>query len=67
MPLPAIDGVVRLRVLVDRGSVELFGNSGRVAWCIAAIQDKKGIDLSAQGGTIRVESLEAWSLRSSWR
>ncbi len=44
MPLTPKGGVVRLVVLVDRGSVEVFGNAGRVALSRESFQRLK-IDL----------------------
>ena len=35
-PLKRVDGKVRLRLLVDRGSIEIFGNDGQVALSVAA-------------------------------
>jgi fructan beta-fructosidase len=39
-PLRPKEGRVRLQVFLDRGSIEVFGNDGRVAMSIAAIADQ---------------------------
>jgi fructan beta-fructosidase len=67
-PLAARHGKVRLRILVDWSSVEVFGDRGQ-----AVITDQifpratsEDIELFAEGGTARVDSLRIHSLRSSW-
>jgi fructan beta-fructosidase len=67
-PLKAENGRVRLQVYVDRGSIEVFGNDGRVAMSIGAIpQDAyRSIGVSSRGGAIKVGSLVVHELRSAW-
>jgi len=69
VPLPGSGEVVRLRVLVDRGSVEVFGGDGLAALCVAAIrsQEQSSLRLSAAGGAATLESAEAWGLAPCWR
>jgi sucrose-6-phosphate hydrolase SacC (GH32 family) len=69
-PLPAEGGrgaarVVRLRVLVDRSSVEVFAGGGRVAITdqIFPSPASDGVALYAVGGAARLLSLEAWPMR----
>lgn len=68
-PLAPEDGVLRLRVLVDRGSVEIFGNDGRVVLCAASVlpPSDKSFSLSAQGGSVEVGTFDFWELRSAWK
>jgi fructan beta-fructosidase len=63
-PLAPDDGLVRLRILVDRSSVEVFGNGG-----VVAITDQVfpqagsvGIELFAEGAPARLRSLELYPL-----
>jgi fructan beta-fructosidase len=67
-PLPAIDGVVSLRVLVDRASVEIFGNQGRLYMPIGVILDTRHRDVKVlvKGCTADVQELEVRVLRSAW-
>ena len=69
MPLAPLDGLVRLRVLVDRGSIEVFGNGGRAALSAAALApvEVRSFSLTAAGGPLPVESLELHELRSAWK
>lgn len=68
-PLLPIDGKIRLRVLVDRGSVEVFANGGRVALSVGATPDaaSRRVTVQCQGGEVAVEALEAHDLLSAWR
>jgi fructan beta-fructosidase len=62
------DGAVRLRVLVDRGSVEVFVNGGAVAMSVAAIPDEKNnkAELIATGGDATVANMSLYRLKSAW-
>jgi fructan beta-fructosidase len=67
-PLKPSDGRVRLRLLVDRGSIEVFANNGAVTMSVAAIPPEKerSLLLFARGGKARVEALEVIEMRSAW-
>lgn len=67
-PLPLEGGRVRLRVLVDRTSLEVFGNGGRVSLssCFLPGQNERRLEIFATGGAVRVVSLAARKLRSVW-
>ncbi len=68
-PLPLIDGKLRLRVLADRGSLEVFAQDGRAALSVAVIppDDNRRIALTAEGGAAVANSLVVHRLRSAWR
>jgi sucrose-6-phosphate hydrolase SacC (GH32 family) len=59
------DRPVRLHVLVDATSVEVFADDGRavVTDQIFPGRDSRGVGLFAAGGTARLRSLDAWELR----
>jgi fructan beta-fructosidase len=67
-PLPLEGGKVRLRLLLDRGSLEVFGNGGRVALSSAVLvaPEKREVELFSRGGKTRVVTLEVFELRSAW-
>ena len=67
-PLSLESGRVKLHVLVDWSSVELFANDGRVSVTdqIFPKPSSDGVALYAVGGTARLVSLDAWPLRSAW-
>jgi len=68
-PLGSSGGIVRLRVLVDRGSIEVFANDGLAAACIAAVppRENTSLSLTAVGGAVGVDSIELYELRSAWK
>src|SRR5262249_46362239 len=63
------DGTVRLRILVDRGSVEVFGNDGQAALSAGVLvsPDDRSLALSARGGEAKVTALEVNVLKSAWK
>ena len=67
-PLKPEDGKVRLQLLVDRGSVEIFGNGGRVALSVGVIpaDDNHSLEVFSRGGATRLRSLEAFEMKSAW-
>jgi fructan beta-fructosidase len=67
-PLAVEGGHVRLRVLVDRTTLEVFGNGGRVSLtsCFLPGQKAQGLVVYAVNGTVKVVSLQARELRSAW-
>jgi fructan beta-fructosidase len=70
MPLAMQDGRVTFRVLVDRPMYELVGGEG------ACFKTKRRRDagrpfgtiaLTAEGGSLTVESIEVYAMRSAWK
>jgi fructan beta-fructosidase len=63
------DGTVRLRILVDRGSIEVFGNDGQAALSVGVLisPDDRSLALSARGGEAKVNALEVNVLKSAWK
>jgi len=68
-PLKPVDGRVRLQILVDRGSIEVFANDGRVAVSAAALpaEGATGLEAFTEGGPSRLRSLEAVELACAWK
>lgn len=68
MPLTPIGGRVKLRVLVDRATIDAFANDGRVAVCynFLPVEGSKPLELSAMGGPARLVSLVVYELKSAW-
>jgi len=70
MPLKMKDGKVTFRVLVDRPVYEAVGGEGECYLNNGRRDMGKPlgkISLSAQGGTLTVESLEVHAMNSAWR
>ncbi len=66
-PLGLTDGVLRLHVLVDRGSVEVFGEEGRVAISHGLSGGDRGRPLSLKTSGASVRTLSVWEMRSAWK
>jgi fructan beta-fructosidase len=67
-PLKLQNGQVKLHVLVDRSSVEVFANDGARVLTHRIFPDSASndVDLFAKGGTAQLTRLDAWSLQSIW-
>ena len=68
-PLKPADGKVRLEILVDRTSIEIFGNNGKIYMPIGLIlaDNSKSIKIFTKGGNTKIESLDVIKLGSVWR
>lgn len=66
--LPPIEGRIKLRILVDRTSIEVFGNDGRVVMtsCFLPTVAEAELNLWTHGGPAKVVSLAIYRLRSAW-
>jgi len=66
--LKPVDGKIRLRLLVDRTSIDIFGNDGRLYMPIGVIipQDNMSLEVYAKGGRAPINSLEVHELKSAW-
>jgi len=70
-PLAPEGQVVRLRILVDRGSIEVFGNDGQVAISHARAPgtDRPSLTLTlpASEHPVKIRSLQVDELKSAWK
>lgn len=68
-PLKAKNGKVKLRILVDWSSVEVFGGNGEAVITDQIFPDPSstGVEVFAQGGTATLDHMQAWQLKSIWR
>ncbi len=68
-PLEPRLGCIEIRVLVDRLSIETYGNRGEVSITNIANQDpaRPGLGLHAVGGQAKIASLTVHKLKSIWR
>jgi fructan beta-fructosidase len=67
-PLPPVNGKVRLQVLADRTSLEIFGNDGLFYMPMAGkfAADDRTLALTVTGLPIRFDSIEVNEVRSVW-
>jgi fructan beta-fructosidase len=68
VPLRLANGKLHLRVLVDRGSLEVFVNGGEIAMSVGVRfpEKEKSLGIFSRDGDSKVQSLEAFKLRSTW-
>jgi sucrose-6-phosphate hydrolase SacC (GH32 family) len=66
--LAPVDGKIRLRILVDRPSVEIFANDGRIYMPMQHVRDlnNKSLKIYAKGGTAHIEKLTVHEIESIW-
>ena len=64
-----IDGILKLDILLDRSSIEIFANDGKVAMssCFTPSDKAYGLYLFNTGGEIFVEKLEVYPMKSIWQ
>lgn len=67
-PLKPREGRIRLQLLVDRGSIEIFGDEGRVSLSVGVIpaDDAHSLEVFSRGGAVRLRSLAAFEMKSAW-
>lgn len=67
-PLDPVERQIKLRILVDRTSVEVFANDGRVqmAGCFLPDPENKTLAAYATGGEATAVRLDVWEMRSIW-
>jgi sucrose-6-phosphate hydrolase SacC (GH32 family) len=67
--LKPVDGIIQLELLVDRTSIEIFGNDGRVYIPTGVIlaDNSKSLEIFTKGGNTEVQSLEIYELNSTWK
>lgn len=60
--------ILRLHIFVDRSSVEVFGNEGRIAITnrVYPAPSSRGVCLFAENGSVRLKKLDIWRLKSIW-
>ena len=66
--MPADNGLISLRVLLDRSSIEVFARNGRVAISslVFPSDNQKGLELYAIGAGARIRDLTVYPMKSIW-
>lgn len=67
-PLALHDRAVKLRLLIDRTSIELFGNDGEVSisTCFVPKSPTTALEIAASGAPAYIKDLKVRKLRSAW-
>lgn len=68
-PLASPGGIQQTRILVDRTSVEIFADDGLVYMPISEKPSpaNRTVGILASGGSVRLQSIQAHELKSTWR
>ncbi|MBA4549112.1 glycoside hydrolase family 32 protein [Thermoactinomyces intermedius] len=63
------NNTVQLRILVDRSSVEVFGNDGETVLTNRIFPNLKsqGLELFTEGGNVKLKTLKIYHLKSTWK
>jgi fructan beta-fructosidase len=63
-----VDGTLKLEILLDRSSIEIFANEGKVVLssCFTPSENSNGLYLYNIGGELLVEKLEVYPMKSIW-
>ncbi len=66
--LAPVDGSIKLHILVDRTSIEIFANDGRVCIfrCFPLDTNDTSLQVFARGGQAKIQNLKVWKLKSIW-
>lgn len=67
-PLKLAEGKIRLEILVDRMSIEIYGNGGLVYMPLGVnlTDNANALELLSDGGDTRIEGLDVYPLNSIW-
>jgi len=67
-PLKPEGNRVRIQILVDRTSIEVFAGGGRVYMPVGVVhpEDSKTLETTTTGGAAKVVRLEVYELKSAW-
>ena len=67
-PLEPKRGRIDLTILVDRTSIEIFGNNGRIYMPMRVYpdQDNKTLEVYSEGGTTKISHLRIYEPKSIW-
>lgn len=68
VPLPTKNNKVKLEILLDRTSIEIFANDGRSVVSNCFTPDKKASDvvLFTNGGELGIDKLDVYKMKSVW-
>ena len=66
--LPPLGGVVRLRILLDRASIEVYANDGRgyIPRVVFPDDDNRSIGMTCSRGTTKANYIRVHEMKPSW-
>ena len=65
--LETVKGRIKLHILIDRVSIEVFANDGKASlfWCSPCFAINS-LEFFARGGSAKVHKMNVWRLNSVW-
>jgi sucrose-6-phosphate hydrolase SacC (GH32 family) len=65
--LDKVNGRIKLHILIDRTSIEVFANDGRASlfWCSPRFSSKS-LEFFARDGNAKIHKMNVWRLNSIW-
>ncbi|MCF6333287.1 MAG: glycoside hydrolase family 32 protein, partial [Draconibacterium sp.] len=68
VPLMPIDNKIKLEILLDRSSIEIYANDGQsvVSNCFTPDEGAEGVVLFTNGGELGVKKLDIYKMNSAW-
>lgn len=69
VPLLPIDNKIKLEILLDRTSIEIYANDGQavVSNCFTPDEGAHGVVLYTNGGELGIVKLDVYKMKSAWR
>lgn len=69
LPAGGAGGKLQLHILIDRTTIEIFADNGRISmtFSIPPMEGATPLGLQVRGGDITIAALEVWELKSIWR
>ncbi|MBI2191466.1 MAG: glycoside hydrolase family 32 protein [Planctomycetes bacterium] len=66
VPIALREGTLRLRVLLDRASIEIYAEGGETCLSFPFLPDTgdRGLELVTRGGEARIRTLQVWPIES---
>lgn len=68
VPLPTVNNKLKLEILLDRSSIEIFANDGQAVISNCFTPEEKALDavLFTNGGELGIDKLDVYKLNSVW-
>jgi sucrose-6-phosphate hydrolase SacC (GH32 family) len=68
VPLPLIDNHIKMEILIDRASIEIYANDGQavISNCFTPSEKADDFVLFTNGGELEVIKMEAYKIESVW-
>jgi fructan beta-fructosidase len=69
VPLKPVDNRIKLEILLDRTSIEIYANDGKtvISNCFTPEGGYEDIELFSNGGELEVVKMDIYKMKSIWR